>query len=204
METCRFSRPGLPQLLRAAPRDGSGDSPDDDLPPRRPGTSSVSPSNPFPPGDHRRDCFWMLGVITSWSLAVRKAEIVPSGTRAKERRDFKQISREDMMAMMTLLAYSWDPRNRFDAPPDAACFSLNSLATIMDAPRVPAMSNTLRQVLLPAALRCDLVCGFQPGDCAWENDLEKRGTLRHKIHISEKGLALVRVFLDIANQSMGE
>lgn len=171
--------------------------------PPKPDEPSAFP-NPYLPGDHRHDCDRFLRQIGAWWRAMEGAGLTPPGSPAKRKRDLKHLKRADAMGMLVMLAYVWPPESDFRAPPPGSCFSLNALATMIDADRVAATSNTLRSMILPAAQRCGLIHGFQELVDSLEGGVERRAPPRHKIHISAQGLALVIRFLNLVKQSKGD
>ena len=161
---------------------------------------------PFPPGDHRNDSLFALGFYSLWSEVVEGSGVVVPDSEARMKEQLKHLCRDDTLGMMLILSARWAPADRFSAPPDSACFSLNALAKDLDDGRVAATSNTLRNIILPAASACGLICGFEAeaDKASTKSAMEKRAAQRHKIHISKKGFALMRKYFRALKQSKGE
>ena len=195
-----------PTPQKGAPDDSSassGEEPEDDQDDQDEGKPIPGP---FPLGDHRNDCYFALGFYSLWSEVVEGSGVVVPDSEARMKEQLKHLCRDDTLGMMLILSARWAPADRFSAPPDSACFSLNALAKDLDDGRVAATSNTLRNIILPAASACGLICGFEAeaDKASTKSAMEKRAAQRHKIHISKKGFALMRKYFRALKQSKGE
>ncbi len=208
-----------PQILLAPPREVGGEPPDDgegegkkkkgedehDKEDRlNDGGSGETPPDPFPSGDPRRRAFRFMSMIGFWATALKIMDLPLPGSEARRRVDGKYLKDADMMAMMHILYMAWTPGSDFEKPPERCCVSLNRLAQALDRDRIQAISNRLRNNMLPIAQSSGLIGGFESCADGTGEDLEKTSIPRHKIHISEKGHKLVETFLDLGFNPEGE